>query len=242
MAMAARPPSPLVQDAYGPIPQQPNNNAANFNNNGATHPDVVALSRGYGSRSNSRPNSFVASSAASNVAHGALLDPPSIAGAAGSRYSLPPYPQHHHNPRFHEDFDAASQRGSVVLEGPSAVQAAAAATPGVQRSVSQMSQSRSATPTRTSTLKKRASLTKRGSMRRSGSKKSMRAGSVRSLDRERYGADSVDDINSAFAVPIPTDGNPTEALANRFQCTSLFFINFTLFFILFFILLLSDRH
>lgn len=48
----------------------------------------------------------------------------------------------------------------------------------------------------------------------------MRAGSVRSLDRERYGADSVDDINSAFAVPIPTDGNPTETLANRFQCTS----------------------
>lgn len=107
----------------------------------------------------------------------------------------------------------------VVLEGPSAVQATAAATPGVQRSVSQMSQSRSATPTRTSTLKKRASLTKRGSMRRSGSKKSMRAGSVRSLDWERYGADGVDDINSAFTVPIPTDGNPTEALANRFQCT-----------------------
>lgn len=79
-------------------------------------------------------------------------------------------------------------------------------------------------------------------MRRSGSKKSMRAGSVRSLDRERYGADGVDDINSAFAVPIPTDGNPTEALANRFQCTSSFFINFTLFFILFFILLLSNRH
>jgi len=61
-------------------------------------------------------------------------------------------------------------------------------------------------------------------MRRSGSKKSMRAGSVRSLDRERYGADGIDDINSAFAVPIPTDGNPTEALANRFQCTFFSFI------------------
>lgn len=60
-------------------------------------------------------------------------------------------------------------------------------------------------------------------MRRSGSRKSLRAGSVRSLnlgDREKYGAEGADDMNSAFAVPIPTDGNPTDALANRFQCTS----------------------
>ena len=60
-------------------------------------------------------------------------------------------------------------------------------------------------------------------MRRSGSRKSLRAGSVRSLnlgDREKYGAEGADDVNSAFAVPIPTDGNPTDALANRFQCTS----------------------
>ena len=58
-------------------------------------------------------------------------------------------------------------------------------------------------------------------MRRSGSRKSLRAGSVRSLnlgDREKYTADGLEDVNSAFAVPIPTDGNPTEVLANRFQC------------------------
>lgn len=58
-------------------------------------------------------------------------------------------------------------------------------------------------------------------MRRSGSRKSLRAGSVRSLnlgDREKYTADGLEDANSAFAVPIPTDGNPTEVLANRFQC------------------------
>jgi len=48
----------------------------------------------------------------------------------------------------------------------------------------------------------------------------MRAGSVRSLslgDREKYNTDGVEDMNSAFAVPVPTTGNPTEVLANRFQ-------------------------
>lgn len=35
-------------------------------------------------------------------------------------------------------------------------------------------------------------------------------------DREKYHTDDADDINSAFAVPIPTDSNPTEVLANRF--------------------------
>lgn len=48
----------------------------------------------------------------------------------------------------------------------------------------------------------------------------MRAGSVRSLnlgDKEKYGVDA-DDANSAFLIPIPTNGNPTDTLANRFQC------------------------
>lgn len=50
----------------------------------------------------------------------------------------------------------------------------------------------------------------------------MRAGSVRSLslgDREKYHSEGVDDVNSVFMVPIPTTGNPTEVLANRFQGT-----------------------
>lgn len=170
-------------------------------------------------------------------------DPPTPAAAATQHHhhqyhtNQQQQQQHHHyqyQPRFHEDFDAASQRGSLVLEGPSAVQSVAAASvpPGlVQRSLSQMSLSRSATPTRSSTLKKRTSLSKRGSMRRSGSRKSLRAGSVRSLnlgDRDRYGAgaDGVDDVNSAFAVPIPTDSNPTEVLAGRFQGTFLSFFFF----------------
>lgn len=197
MAMAARPPTP-VQDAYG---------SYNANPYIDMPPDA---------------------------------DPPTPAAAATSQpppnnhrqyhtnqrqHQQQQQQQHQYQPRFHEDFDAASQHGSFVLEGPSAVQPAAASSvpPGlVQRSLSQMSVSRSATPTRSSTLKKRTSLSKRGSMRRSGSRKSLRAGSVRSLnlgDRDRYGAgaDGVDDVNSAFAVPIPTDSNPTEVLAVRFQ-------------------------
>jgi hypothetical protein len=35
-------------------------------------------------------------------------------------------------------------------------------------------------------------------------------------DREKYHTDGSDDINSAFMVPIPTNSNPTEVLANRF--------------------------
>lgn len=48
----------------------------------------------------------------------------------------------------------------------------------------------------------------------------MRAGSVRSLalgDREKYNVDGDEDMNSAFYIPVPTTGNPTEVLAERFQ-------------------------
>ncbi|KAG2418085.1 hypothetical protein HFD88_001185 [Aspergillus terreus] len=145
-------------------------------------------SRGF-SRSNSRPNSIYTTT-----------NPAAVSGALPSR--------------FHEDFDAASQRGSLVLDDPSAI--------GIPRSASQLSHSRSATPTRsaTGTLKKKNSLSRKGSLRRSGSRRSMRAGSVRSLalgDREKYRVDGADDQHSAFYIPIPTDGSPTEVLANRFQ-------------------------
>ncbi|KAE8343895.1 hypothetical protein BDV24DRAFT_161197 [Aspergillus arachidicola] len=151
--------------------------------------------QGYGSRSASRPNSVIASNSGYNLATGAVAEPPVT-----------------HNGRFHEEFDVASQRGSVVFEGPSSA--------AVQRSASQMSNSRSATPTRSGTLKKKSSLSKRGSMRRSGSKRSLRAGSVRSLvlgDKEKYSVDGAEDQNSAFYIPVPTNGNPTEVLADRFQ-------------------------
>ncbi|KAL2829015.1 hypothetical protein BDW59DRAFT_40968 [Aspergillus cavernicola] len=160
---------------------------------GASQPqDTLVPNRGYGVRSGSRPTSFAASGSGYNVAHGAAQEGPPL-----TQYG-----------RFHEELDDISTRDSI--DGPSAV----------QRSASQMSQSRSATPTRSGTLKKKSSLSKRGSVRRSGSRRSMRAGSVRSLvlgDKEKYAVDGDEDINSAFYVPVPTTGNPTEVLADRFQ-------------------------
>jgi hypothetical protein len=152
--------------------------------------DPSVLGRGYGPRSTlSRPSSF--------------------AGSTSYNYGSGALEPHIHNPRFREDFDAASHRSSVAYDGPA----------GVQRSASTMSHVRSPTPTRAGTLRKKASLSKKGSLRRNGSRKSLRAGSVRSLslgDREKYHTEGSDDVNSAFMLPIPTTGNPTEVLANRF--------------------------
>ncbi|KAJ5679682.1 hypothetical protein N7462_007926 [Penicillium macrosclerotiorum] len=160
------------------------------------HPnDPGVLNRGYGNlRTSSRPSSYAGTGSAFHYSHGAL-DQPQIS----------------HNTRFKEDFETASHRSSLQLDGSAA---------GIQRSVSLMSQGRSPTPSRSSTLRKKASLSKKGSLRRNGSRRSLRAGSVRSLslgDREKYNAEGVDDVNSAFMAPIPTSGNPTEVLANRFQ-------------------------
>ena len=67
------------------------------------------------------------------------------------------------------------------------------------------------------TLKKKGSMRKRASLRRSGSKRSVRAGSMKMGDGE-------DNFHSVFHTPIPTSGNPTEILSNRFQgkCARLF--------------------
>ncbi|KAL4974202.1 hypothetical protein BDW66DRAFT_140561 [Aspergillus desertorum] len=154
-------------------------------------PNTLAPSKDYIVRSGSRPNSYAGSTAGYNGADGAV-DPSPLANYG----------------RFHEELDAMSMRGSA--DRPSIM----------QRSASAMSVSRAATPTRSGTLKKKSSLSKRGSLRRSGSRRSMRAGSVRSLalgDREKYAVDGEEDVNSAFYIPVPTSGNPTEVLAERFQ-------------------------
>ncbi|TVY49220.1 Phosphatidylinositol 4,5-bisphosphate-binding protein [Lachnellula occidentalis] len=104
--------------------------------------------------------------------------------------------------RFNEDFDA-SQRGSSIIDDP------------MQRSNSVLSQGDTLIPSRGGTLKKKASLRKTGSLKRSGSRRSSRAGSVRSLALHP-GAEA-DEAHSAFYSPVPTTGNPTEILSNRFQ-------------------------
>ncbi|KAG9249161.1 hypothetical protein BJ878DRAFT_537588 [Calycina marina] len=108
-----------------------------------------------------------------------------------------------HGGRFTEDWDA-SVRGGSIVDGPS-----------MQRSGSAMSQGETLLPSRGGTLKKKASLKRGSSLRRSVSRRSSRAGSVRSLALQPSGDD--DEIRSAFFSPVPTAGNPTEILANRFQ-------------------------
>jgi len=107
--------------------------------------------------------------------------------------------------RFTEDWDA-SVRGESIVDGPS-----------MQRSNSVMSQGGEAyLPSRGGTLKKKPSLKRGSSLRRNNSgKRSSRAGSVRSLALQTPG--DVDEMHSAFFSPVPTSGNPTEILANRFQ-------------------------
>lgn len=115
-----------------------------------------------------------------------------------------------HHSKFHEDLPG-SQHGSSIMDGHTASD-----TP---RADSQASVSHAALPSRAGTLRKKASLSKKGSLRKSGSRKNSRAGSVRSMnlgEKEKYGIVQ-DDFNSAFFIPIPTSGSPTEILANRFQ-------------------------
>ncbi|PGH26552.1 hypothetical protein AJ80_01681 [Polytolypa hystricis UAMH7299] len=193
------------------------------NNNNPNPNDISHLSRGYGSR----PNSYMTTSIV-----------PSDFQARGGEAASPiaahhPHHNHHnhHNSRFHEDFSSitaptSSRRSSsMIIDGMPPP-----ATAGVgdlqqqhqqpQRPESQISVSHSQLPSRAGTLRKKPSLGKKGSLRRAGSRRSSRAGSVRSMnlgEKEKYGVVEGDEINSAFYVPIPTTGNPTEVMAARFQ-------------------------
>jgi hypothetical protein len=105
--------------------------------------------------------------------------------------------------RFQEDFNAVRPTSTLV---------------SVDSSVRDGSILSSTAPTRSGTLKKKASISRKSSMvKRSGSKRNSRAGSVRSLllDGKTDGEGS--ERNSAFFTPVPTNGNPTEVLAQRFQ-------------------------
>lgn len=124
-------------------------------------------------------------------------------------------PQPQHPPvsggRFTEEWDA-SRRGSSILINPSHQGA------NMERSNSVHSFNAGddhQLPGRHNTLKKKNSLRRNGSLKRSGSRRSTRAGSVRSLALQSNS--DRDEGNNAFHVPVPTTGNPTEILANRFQ-------------------------
>ena len=114
--------------------------------------------------------------------------------------------------RFNEEWDA-SQRGSSIADG--------AGPSTMTRPISYSGHAGGVTGeggttlSRGNTLKKKASLRRSGSLKRSGSRRSMNAGSVRSLALQP--TTDQDEMQSAFHCPVPTGANPTEALANRFQ-------------------------
>ncbi|KAG8529226.1 uncharacterized protein KY384_005861 [Bacidia gigantensis] len=88
----------------------------------------------------------------------------------------------------------------------------------MRRTHSGISQSHTLTPSRGGTLKKKSSINRKASVKRSGSRKSSRPSSVKDLTF----ADGIgeDRLNDAFYTPVPTQGSPTEILANRFQGAS----------------------
>ncbi|KAF4882080.1 Phosphatidylinositol 4,5-bisphosphate-binding protein SLM1 [Colletotrichum fructicola] len=110
--------------------------------------------------------------------------------------------------KFTEEWDA-SQRGSSIIDGPSSNM------PRSNSFVSNAGEDHLSLPSRHNTLKKKNSLRRNGSLKRSGSRRSMKAGSVRSLALQS--TSDPDEAHSAFHCPVPTSGNPTEALSNRFQ-------------------------
>lgn len=105
--------------------------------------------------------------------------------------------------RFTEAWDA-SQRGSSLIDVSQ-----------MRRTDSVVSNGDARPLSRGGTLKKKGSVKRGSSLRRSSSRRSSRAGSVRSLALQTPA--DVEDVRSAFYSPVPTTGNPTEILANRFQ-------------------------
>lgn len=78
-----------------------------------------------------------------------------------------------------------------------------------------------ALPSRGGTLKKKRSLSRKGSVKRTSSRRASRSGSLIGGGlggQDDYAGDFGDEMNSAFFTPVPVTGNPTEILANRFQC------------------------
>ncbi|CCU74985.1 PH and RecN domain protein [Blumeria hordei DH14] len=104
--------------------------------------------------------------------------------------------------RFHEEMDIsqrASSFGEILPQKPCSVMPESVGSPIAPRA----------------TLKKSATIRRSHSVKRSPSCRSSRAGSVRSVAPQIE--EDLGQAYSAFYSPVPTSGNPTEALANRFQ-------------------------
>ncbi|RYP30062.1 hypothetical protein DL767_006413 [Monosporascus sp. MG133] len=133
-------------------------------------------------------------------------------------------------PKFTEEWDSRT-RGSSVLDDPTSPprqqsnpfdqrantmqRSNSAASHRSETTANDAASSHQISLSRGNTLKKKQSLRRSGSLKRTGSRRSMKAGSVRSLALQS--SSEPEEQHSAFYCPVPTSGNPTEVLANRFQ-------------------------
>ncbi|UNI17369.1 phosphatidylinositol 4,5-bisphosphate-binding protein, variant 2 [Purpureocillium takamizusanense] len=151
----------------------------------------------------SQPAAAAAAAVTAATARASSASPsPSLSGAAGRG-------------RFTEEWDA-SRRGSSIIDGPVSRRINDVAAMERANSVRSFSAGDDQQlPIRNNTLKKKSSMRRNSSLRRSSSRRSNRAGSVRSL--ALHSSSEPDDASSAFYCPVPTSGNPTDILVNRFQ-------------------------
>lgn len=119
--------------------------------------------------------------------------------------------QQSHPSRFTEVLDTSQQGSSIIGANGT----------DIRRYDPSIPQSMAALPSRGGTLKKKRSLSRKGSIKRISSKRASRSGSLIGIGlagQDDYPGDFGDEMNSAFFTPVPVTGNPTEILANRFQC------------------------
>ena len=110
---------------------------------------------------------------------------------------------HQHPGRFNEEFDDPLADGDLPNRSTSRASSHTLNQGGVSR---------------TGTLKKKNSLNRKSSLKRSGSRRSMAAGSIKGVAVQQEGdLHSPTNFNSVFHTPVPTQGTPTDILANRFQ-------------------------
>lgn len=153
-------------------------------------PNDAQVGRGYGTQPNTGISDF--------AAHG---NPNPTSPLSQSMSNA-----HYGRGALSDDLDPSRNGSSVADDGVA----------GINRSHSTASTAVPAaaqTPSRNNTLRKKSSMRRTDSLKRSSSKRSLKAGSISGVG----GANTSKEYNSAFSTPIPTQGSPTEILANRFQ-------------------------
>ncbi|KAI1385256.1 uncharacterized protein F4822DRAFT_412539 [Hypoxylon trugodes] len=210
-----------------PLPSAPSAVSTNMN-----QPSAAFESGGFPSNGNAGGGSYSRPTSGSYFAYHQPqrphVDDETLSNTLANSHIAPPQNDNlqvaNRQTKFNEEWDA-SVRGSSIIDGPTSQPNQYQQSP-MQRSNSISSRpevittgdgsgAHSISLSRGNTLKKKNSLRRSGSLKRSSSRRSMKAGSVRSLALQS--SHDSDEIHSVFFCPVPTSGSPTEILSNRFQ-------------------------